>query len=128
MLQNFSSIPAKLCITLLLWAHTLGMAMAKKIIVDDTETDKIVYSKGWTENHGCPGCPEHLRQSPVYNSTWHRHVRYKSDNWLVLINLRQWGEDSGPQWKYALQFYVHRSVLTPYFHKSHHMTPARDFR
>ena len=81
--------------TLLLWAHTLGVALAKKIIVDDSDTDRIVYTSGWAVYRGCPGCPTGLDQTQTYNSTWHRHVRYKSDNWLALINLRQWGEEYG---------------------------------
>ena len=68
-------MPTKSCIMLLLWPHTLGTAMAKKIIVDDAETDKIAYSKGWTEHHDCPGCSPRLPQPYIHNNTWHRHVR-----------------------------------------------------
>lgn len=85
MLRSFSSIPAKSSIMLLYSAHTLGVGMAKTIIVDDANTDKIVYSKGWTENHGFPWHPD-LRDwagTYVYNSTWHRHVKYRSDDELA---------------------------------------------
>jgi len=128
MLRYFSSTPAKSCITLLLWAHTLGATIARRIVVDDAETDKILYSKGWTESHSCPGCPagSDRTQDYINNGTWHRQVRNKSDNLLALMDLvGQCGEDFRP-WKCGLQFHVHWSVLVPSFHRSHHMTPARN--
>ena len=79
MLRSFSSAQAKYsCITLLLWAHILGVTIARTVVVDDSETDKIIYSKGWIENHGCLGCP--VASGLVHNSTWHRHVGNNFDN------------------------------------------------
>ena len=72
MLQRFSSAHAKSCITLLFWAHVLGVTTARTVVVDDSDTDKITYSKGWSWNRACLACTNVYEQ--IYNSTWHRHV------------------------------------------------------
>jgi len=89
MLRSFSSTPAKSYIALLLWAHTLGTTIARRIVVDDAETDKILYSTGWTESRSCPECPadSNRTQGYVNHGTWHRHVRNTSDVLLALMNL-----------------------------------------
>jgi len=114
MLRSFSSTPAKSYIALLLWAHTLGATIARRIVVDDAETDKILYSTGWTESYSCPECPADSNRTQGYinHGTWHRHVRNKYDNLLALMNLGQGGEDFRP-WKCGLQVHVQWSVLVP---------------
>ena len=79
MLRRFYSAHAKVCTTLLLWSHILGVTIARTVIVDDSETDKITYSPGWTQNYGCPAECTDASDVPHYN-TWHRHVGYNSDN------------------------------------------------
>ena len=80
----FSSAHAKSCETLLLWAHILGVTIARTVVVDDSETDKIIYSKEWisfrrgtvgnqTCSSGCSSMPH------IYNDTWHAYVGYNSD-------------------------------------------------
>ena len=58
----------------LLWARTLGVAIAVTIKVDDAETDNISYSDGWVQ---CPGsgpvCPDELLVAP-YDNAMHRYV------------------------------------------------------
>ena len=76
MLRIFSSAHAKSCITLLLCALILGVTMARAVVVDDSETDRIIYSDGWIGNYLCSGC---MRQSGLpsglpLGDTWHRHV------------------------------------------------------
>ena len=85
MLGSISLAHAKSCVTLLLWALILGVAIARKVVVDDSETDKIIYSKGWAEFPGCLGCTRapDLVQAHVNNGTWHRHVAYNSNNQLA---------------------------------------------
>ena len=91
MLRMFSSARAKSCKTLLLWAHILGVTIAT-VVVDDSETDKIIYSDWWNVTHLCSGCtrPSGLPSGLPLGDTWRRHVGYNSDNWLALIDLRQW--------------------------------------
>ena len=92
MLRSISSTHA---IMLLLWAHILRVAIARRVVVDDSETDKIRYSKGWAEYPGCLGCTQalDLPREYVNNGTWHGHVAYNSDNQLALINLSQLGRE-----------------------------------
>ena len=46
---------------------------AKKVIVDDTETDKIAYSiSGWKVGPGCSDCDAKLDTARV--NTWHECV------------------------------------------------------
>ena len=69
------------------------MAIARKVVVDDSETDQIIYSNGWIDHDfpDCHDCP-HGYALPLlnaHNGTWHRYVEYHSDNQLAPINLRQ---------------------------------------
>ena len=128
MLWSISLAHAKSCTTLLLWVHILRVAIARKVVVDDSATDKIIYSKGWAEYPDCVGCTQvpDLALAHVHNGTWHRHVAYNSDNQLALIILSQLGRVFIPLWRFGLQFQVLWLVLVPSFHRSHHKTPARN--
>ena len=128
MLRSISSAHAKSCITFLLWAHIPRMAIARQVVVDDSETDKIIYSNGWAGYPNCVGCMQapDLALPHVYNGTWHRYVVYNSDNQLALIILSQLGRVFIPIWGFELQLQIQWSVLVPSFHRSHHMTPARN--
>ena len=101
MLRTISSVHAKSCIVLIIWAHILGVTIAREVVVDDSETDKIIYSKGWAEYPGCIGCTQVPDWEYVHGGTWHRHVAYNSDNQLALINLRQLGRVFKPLWSFG---------------------------
>ena len=63
----------------LLWAHTLRVAIAGELYVDDADTDKISYSDGWVQ---CPGpnvvCEGDaaliLAEEDTWNHTLHLYV------------------------------------------------------
>ena len=77
MLRTFLA-PAKSFIWLLLWAHT--PTIANTIIVDDSETNRIVFGEGWIE---CPGnamCWPAEGVAEVYNHSWHQYVQATSSN------------------------------------------------
>ena len=104
MLLSISSVHAKSCMTLLLWAHILRLANGRKVVVDDSETDKIIYSKGWAEYTGCVGCTQAPNLTLAYNGSWHTYVAHNSDNQLALINLSQLGRVFKQLWRFGLQF------------------------
>jgi len=71
MFRSFFSTPAESCISLLLSASVLGVTIAKTIVVDDGDTDRIAYSQGWIQCPEHPACPPKLGQVQPHNGTWH---------------------------------------------------------
>ena len=73
MVRSFPLAPS---MSRLLWACTLGVAIAaEQVTVDDADTDKISYSDGWVH---CPGsnvvCESALKTGSVLNNTVHQYV------------------------------------------------------
>jgi hypothetical protein len=47
---------------------------AKLVIVDDSDTSRIIYSPGWLVGNNCTGCFAQPDQKQAYNRTWHESV------------------------------------------------------